>query len=116
MYRSLRSIDLGLDLVWNVFICISLILFGISMLRSRHFGPVFGMAGIVIGIALLTLNIITAPNPPGSAGLVDLGPFAGLWFMVVSIQMLRVAKCFIGNRVVDKPASPPAPPGAGPRS
>jgi len=116
MYRSLRSIDLGLDLVWDVFICISLILFGISMLRSRHFGPLFGIAGIVIGIALLILNLITAPNPPGSAGLVDLGPFAGLWFMAVSIKMLRVAKFFIGNRAVDISASLPAPPGVGPRS
>jgi hypothetical protein len=71
---------------------------------------------MVIGIALLILNIITAPTLPGSAGLVDIGHFAGLWFTVVSIKMIRVAKCFIGNRAIDKSASHPAPLGAGPRS
>ena len=92
IYRSLRSVDLGLDLVWDVFICISFLLFGISMFRSRYFGAVFGITGILIGVALLTLNMATAPTPPASAGLIDLGPLAGVWFLAISIQLLRKAK------------------------
>lgn len=91
-YRSLRSIDLGLDLVWDVFICISILLIGISMIRNPFFGRILGISGMVISLALLGFNIAAAPNPPGSAGLVDLGPLVGLWFIVVSIQMIRVAK------------------------
>ncbi len=91
-YRSLRSIDLGLDLVWDVFICISVILFAISMLRNSFFGFIFGISGIVVGAALLGVNIATAPNPPGSSGLIDLGPLVGLWSIIINIQMVRIAK------------------------
>jgi hypothetical protein len=91
-YRSLRSIDLGLDLVWDVFICISVILFALSMLRSRFFGLIFGISSIMVGTALLGVNIAAAPNPPGSAGLIDLGPLVGLWSIIVNIQMVRIAK------------------------
>jgi len=97
LHRALRSIDLGIDLVWDVFICIAVLLIGISMLRSRFFGLIFGISGMVIGMALLALNVATAPNPPGSTGLVDLGPLVGLWFLVVSIQMVRVAKLMTNN-------------------
>lgn len=92
LYRGLRSIDLGMDLAWDVFGCISFLLFGMLMIRNRHFGPIFGLAGIIITGLLLILNVATAPTPPGSAGLVDLGPLTGLWFLAVSIQMLRSAR------------------------
>jgi len=33
---------------------------------------------MIVSMALLAVNIITAPNPPGSVGLMHLGPIAGL--------------------------------------
>ena len=92
LYRGLRSIDLGLDLAWDVFGCISFLLFGMLMIRSRHFGLIFGLSGIIVAGLLLIFNVATAPTPPGNAGLIDLGPLAGLWFLAISIQMLRSAK------------------------
>jgi len=62
------------------------------MLRSPFFGRIFGISGIVVSLALLGFNIATAPNPPGTAGLLDLGPLVGLWSIIVNIQLIRIAK------------------------
>jgi len=88
LFRGLRFVDLGLDLVWDIFITISMILMGYAMLRHRYFGKVLGSAGIVIGALLLFFNLWSAPVPPTP----DLGPVAVLWVLAVSIQMLRTAK------------------------
>jgi len=92
LYRGLRSIDLGLDLAWDVFIAIAVFLYGIVMIRNRHFGRLLGISGILIAAALLLLNAATVPTPPGSAGLVDLGPLLFLWILLVSVQLVRSAK------------------------
>lgn len=92
IYSGLRSIDLALDLVWDIFISLSVILFGFSMLKSAYFGKAFGLAGIVAGGGLLIVNIITAPVPPANAGLVDLGPVLFIWFLAVGVRMLSTGK------------------------
>ena len=40
---------------------------------------------ILIAAGLLTLNMITFPTAPAEAGLFDLGPFLGIWALVVYI-------------------------------
>lgn len=93
LFRGLRFVDLGLDLVWDIFIALSLILLGYAMLRHRYFGKVLGSAGIVIGALLLFFNLWSAPLPPTP----DLGPVAVLWVLAVSIQMLRTSKFLASN-------------------
>lgn len=92
IYSGLRSIDYGFDLVWDIFISLSVILFGISMIKSAYFGKIFGITGILIAVGLLGFNIITAPIPPASGNLIDLGSILFLWFLAVSIYMLRIVK------------------------
>jgi hypothetical protein len=48
------------------------------------------LSGITVfaGLLLLVLNLWTFPIPPGESGLFDVGPFVGLWFMVLSVRML----------------------------
>ncbi len=101
LYRGLRSVDLGLDLAWDVFGCISFLLFAVLMIRNRHFGLIFGLSGIIIGGLLLSFNIATAPTPPGNAGLLDFGPLEGLWFLAVSIQMLRAARTIVRSPALE---------------
>ncbi len=50
----------------------------------------FGWTGMGLAAALLALNIATFPVPPGNAGLVDLGPAVALWYVAVSIQLMRL--------------------------
>ncbi len=83
------SLQLGADLAWDMFIFPSMILLGLAMCGDARFGKIIGGIGAVIGLLGLGFNIYTFPTPPGDAGLIDVGPLAGLWFLLVSIQMIR---------------------------
>jgi hypothetical protein len=65
------------------------VLFGVSMFRHPRFGRLFGASGVVLGLGLLMSNLYAFPTPPANTGLIDLGPFIGLWYLAVSVQMWR---------------------------
>jgi hypothetical protein len=99
--RSLQAVWLGLDVAWDVYIGLGTALFALSMARHPRFGRVFAASGVAIGLALLLLNLYTFPTPPANAGLVDLGPVVGLWYLAVTVQMwrsLRWAQAAAGGR------------------
>ena len=87
---SLIGVQLGMDVAWDIFISLGTLLFAISMLRDARFGWILGIAGILIAIALLILNLLTFPTPPAAKNLVDLGPLVGIWYLVVTIMMIRL--------------------------
>lgn len=86
---SLVGVQLGLDVAWDIFISLGTLLFAISMLSDARFGWILGIAGILIAVALLILNLWTFPTPPAAKNLVDLGPLVGIWYLVVTIMMIR---------------------------
>ena len=86
---SLIGVQLGMDVAWDIFISLGTLLFAVSMLRDARFGWVLGIAGILIAVALLILNLWTFPTPPAAKNLVDLGPLVGVWYLVVTIMMIR---------------------------
>ncbi|MCS6817926.1 MAG: hypothetical protein NZ746_11185 [Blastocatellia bacterium] len=67
-----------------------MVFLGASMLRNPPFERALGIGSILIALAMLVFNLATAPVPP--AELVDLGALAGLWFLIVSIQLWRCAR------------------------
>ena len=87
--RAANTSQAGADLAWDMFIFSAMIFLGFAMLRNPYFGRVIGFAGILVGLMGLAFNLYTWPANPGTAGLVDAGPFAGLWFLVVAIQQVR---------------------------
>jgi hypothetical protein len=44
---------------------------------------------MLLAVLLLGFNLATFPEPPGESNLVDLGPFVGLWYLAVTIQLWR---------------------------
>ncbi len=86
---QVRAIWLGLDVAWDAYIGLGTLCFALAMLRHPRFGKVFSFSGLAIAAGLLVLNFYTFPAPPASAGLVDLGPAIGAWYLVVTIQMWR---------------------------
>ena len=86
---QVSAIWLGLEVTWDAYIGLGTLCFALAMLRHPRFGRVFALSGVSIAVGLLALNFYTFPTPPSSAGLVDLGPAVGTWYLVVTIQMWR---------------------------
>ena len=86
---ALVGVQLGMDVAWDIFISLGTLLFAISMLADPRFGWILGIAGMLIALALLVLNLWTFPTPPAAKNLVDLGPLIGVWYLAVTIMMIR---------------------------
>ena len=86
---DIMSVWLAVDVAWDVYIGLGTILFSLAMFRHPRFGWPFSVSGIIIALLLLSLNLYTFPKPPANSGFFDAGPLVGLWYLAVSIQMLR---------------------------
>jgi len=86
------NVDLGLDLSWDLFIGLGTFFFAMNMLNHPKLGKILGWTGMVIAAAMLGFNIHTFPDPPGEVGLLDLGPLVGIWYLIVTVQVLRSFK------------------------
>ena len=84
-FRGANRVQAGMDVAFDIFITVSWFLFGIAIARSRYFSKILGWIGCLLSAGLLTLNMITFPTAPAEAGLFDLGPFLGIWTLVVFI-------------------------------
>jgi hypothetical protein len=80
---------LGLDVAWDVYVAVGTACFAIAMLRHPRFGKPMGIVGLVLASTMLALNLSSFPTPPAEAGLVDIGPGIGLWYLVATILMWR---------------------------
>jgi hypothetical protein len=94
IWQVVDKIQLGIDVSWDIFIAIGTILFGVAMMKHPRFGKIFGLLGFFVGHFMLVLNLATFPKPPGDAGLVDLGPAVGLWYLAAALLILRSLKWF----------------------
>jgi len=94
IWQVVDKVQLGMDVTWDIFIAIGTILFGAATMKHPRFGKIFGLFGLLIGHFLLVFNLSTFPTPPGEAGLIDLGPAAGLWYLAAALLMLRSLKWF----------------------
>lgn len=89
VFELIERVHLGLDVAWDVYFGVGMGLFGVASFTHPRMGRVLGGSGVVIAAALLVLNIVDFPIPPASAGSIDLGPVAGLWYLAVTVQIIR---------------------------
>ncbi len=85
---AVHGVDNGLDLAWDLFLVLWLVLTGVAMMGHPRFGIRWGIPAVVIGTVLLVVNGMTVPEPPASAGLFDPGPLVGLYALAVSVYIL----------------------------
>lgn len=81
-----------MDIVFDIFISIAWILFGLNIARSPSFSRILGYLGSLIALGLLVFNLYTFPFPPADSGLLDLGPFLGLWALVFYVLLFLKVK------------------------
>lgn len=96
--RSVRLVDMGMDVAWDFFIGTSLICLAVALSSHPRFGRAWGLASALAGAGLITLNVATFPWPPNSRGLIDLGPFIGLFIILLGSRMLLLS----GGTAMDK--------------
>ena len=87
--EDLVGVWLGLDVAWDIYIGLGTIFFATSMLTHPRFRWPFALSGFALGVLVLSLNLYTFPTPPAEAGLIDVGPFVGLWYLAATIQAWR---------------------------
>jgi hypothetical protein len=93
--RSVNKVHLGLDVSWDIFILVGTFLFALNMLHHPRLGKIIGLIGVAIACVTMGLNLYSFPAPPADSGLVDLGPFVGLWYLAVTILILRSWKWMV---------------------
>lgn len=89
-FRGANRVQAGLDVAFDIFITIAMILFGINLARSNRLPAFLGIIMALIASSLLFLNMLTFPDAPAESGLFDAGPFLGLWMLLVYIWFTAV--------------------------
>jgi hypothetical protein len=84
---ALKAVWWGLDVAWDLYVGTGTILFALCMFGRRGLGVWFALPGLLISGLFLIFNIATFPKPPDTAGLVDLGPLIGLWYLVIYVRL-----------------------------
>jgi hypothetical protein len=87
IFQFPNSIQLGLDVVWDIFVGVGTILLALNMYKHPRLGKIFSITGIIVTFALLVFNIYTFPVPPAESGSIDLGPLVALWYLAVTIRI-----------------------------
>jgi hypothetical protein len=90
--RGLRLIDLGLDVAWDMLIGTALIFSGAAIRRRSGLGLGWAIPSVVLGTTLIALNAATFPWPPGDRGLIDIGPFIGLFVIVLAARLTMLGR------------------------
>lgn len=92
MRRSLRLVDLGLDVAWDFLIGAGLVCWGLAMRRRRGLGMGWAVPCVVFGVALIGLNASTFPIPPANHGLFDIGPFIAVFMLALAVRVALLGK------------------------
>ncbi len=88
MKRSLRLLDLGVDVAWDLFIGTALLFLSFSIRRVKGFGLWWSIPLALLAIILIVLNVATFPWPPNTRNLFDIGPVIALLIVLMSIRLL----------------------------
>jgi hypothetical protein len=91
-FYGANRVQAGLDVSFDIFITIAWFFFGINMARHPAFKKWFAWMGSAIAFVLLVLNMITFPDAPAESGLIDVGPFLGLWAFAAYIWFTLVVR------------------------
>jgi hypothetical protein len=88
-FQGVNAIQATMDVAFDIFYCLAVILFSSLMIQNKAFGRVVGSFGLLAAGGLLLLNLVAFPLPPAMSGLYDLGPLTGIWWVVVIILWIR---------------------------
>jgi hypothetical protein len=86
-FQAGNGLQLGLDMVWDVFLAIGTAMLAWNMRRHPRFGWAYAATGLLLAIVLVGLNLAAFPENPSRAGWIDVGPLVGGWYLWVTLRM-----------------------------
>lgn len=89
IFRLVNSVQLGIDITFDVFYCLGIIFVSLSLFGLGRFVRIVGGYGILSALGLFAFNMWTFPKGPADAGLVDLGPATAVWWIAVILLHFR---------------------------
>jgi len=92
IFNIINSVQLGIDISFDIFYSLGILMFSFSFLKLKRMGLLIGIIGITTSLGLLSLNLITFPLPPKNAGLIDLGPYTIIWWILLIVYIDRIQK------------------------
>ena len=92
VYKSVFSTQAGVDMAFDIFISIGVIMIAFSMWNHIYFGKTVSILGILFATTGLLFNLIAFPENAGNIGLIDPSPLFGVWFLIIAIQMALAIK------------------------
>lgn len=98
--QSVRLVDLGIDVAWDVFIGTGLIFLAFALKGNRDFGLWWGIPAGLLAVVLIVLNVITFPWPPDTRDMFDVGPIIAIFIIALSVRLIVV-----GHRMRQTPAT-----------
>ncbi len=91
IFWGVNVVQSGLDVSWDIFVSTGTALLALALARHPRFGMLFAVPGVAVGICTLAFNLYTFPTAPASAGLIDLGPAVGAWYVIALIRLALVS-------------------------
>jgi len=88
--NSTQWIHLGIDLAWDMFLGISLILLSFAIKGLKKFGIKWTIPMALLGISVILINLYTFPYTPESKGLIDIGPIIGTFMIIFAIRAFQI--------------------------
>ena len=89
---SMRWVDLGVDVAWDVFIGVALLFLSHVLIGHSRFGLWWGATSGLLGAGLIVLNVITFPWPPDTQNLFDIGPLIGLFIIALGTRLFLLGR------------------------
>ena len=89
----------GVYMAFDIFISIGVIFIAYCMWNNLQFGKIVSVLGIVFAGTGLLFNLIAFPENAGNIGLIDPSPLFGIWFLIVTIQMVLALKKLKTNTI-----------------
>jgi hypothetical protein len=87
IFNEVSSVQLGMDLAWDIFISIGTFFFALVMFNHPNMNKIISIIGLVLSVLLLGFNLTYFPEPPGEAGSIDFGPFVAIWYLVLMVWL-----------------------------
>ncbi|HEX6846844.1 MAG TPA: hypothetical protein VF144_07695 [Chitinophagaceae bacterium] len=88
MFKEVNSVQLGIDITWDIFVSAGTFLLALSLYGHPVYKKIFTYTGVLFSLLLFTFNFYYFPEPPADAGSIDFGPFVSAWYLSLTIVTL----------------------------